>query len=142
MPNANKTLAGGGFHHVAIRAADFGRSYKFYVDGLGFTEKMAWGKAPRRAVMLDTGDGNYLEIFERPELPAPVQAEGAAIMHFAIRTEDCDAAATRAVAAGGVITMEPKDVPIDSSIGEVVVRIAFFKGPDGEVVELFQNDQL
>jgi len=44
--------------------------------------------------------------------------------------------------AGAEVTMETKDLTIDSSIGPVPVRIAFFKGPDGEVIELFQNSIL
>jgi len=38
--------------------------------------------------------------------------------------------------------METKDLTIDSSIGPLPVRIAFFKGPDGEIIELFQNSIL
>jgi hypothetical protein len=44
--------------------------------------------------------------------------------------------------AGAEVTMESKDLTIDSSIGPVPVRIAFFKGPHGEIIELFQNSIL
>jgi hypothetical protein len=44
--------------------------------------------------------------------------------------------------AGSEVTMKTKDLTIDSSIDPVPVRIAFFKGPDGEVIELFQNSIL
>jgi hypothetical protein len=39
--------------------------------------------------------------------------------------------------------MEPKTVEISTTThgpGKVPVRIAFVKGPDGEVIEFFQND--
>lgn len=140
MPaHTNATLGGGGFHHVAIRAKDFDKSVAFYTGTLGFKQKITWGAVPGRAVMLDTGDGNYLEIFERPQ--QTWADSDASILHFAIRTSDCDAAFAIAKKAGCEIVMEPKDVDIDSQ-PVTKVRIAFFKGPDGEVIELFQNDTL
>jgi glyoxylase I family protein len=137
MANKNKTIGGGGIHHIAIRARDFDRSVAFYTNVLGFTRKIEWGDKPGRAIMLDTGDGNYLEIFERPS-QAPATEEGT-LLHFAIRTDNCDAALERARAAGCPVTMEPKSLDIPSRPGPTPVRIAFFKGPDGEVVEFFQN---
>ncbi len=127
-----------GFHHVAIRARDFDASHAFYTSVLGFREKIAWGEAPKRAVMLDAGDGNYLEIFERPDQPA-VHDE-AAILHLCFRTHDTHAALEKARAAGCEVTVETKSVVIPSRPHETPVTLAFFKGPDGEVVELFQND--
>ncbi len=85
--------------------------------------------------MLDTGDGNYLEMFTGGKGPVP---EGP-ILHFALRTADCDAACERARAAGAQVTMEPKSLTINSTPSPTDVRIAFFTGPDGEIVELFQN---
>jgi len=136
MPNTNQTLGGGGFHHVAIRVRDFEASVRFYTQAIGFVEKTRWGDGDKRGVMLDTGDGNYLEIFAGATGPVP---EGP-IIHFAIRTTDTDAACARARAAGAEVTIEPKDVLIPGKPLNVPVRLAFFKGPDGEVVELFQND--
>ena len=128
-----------GFHHTAIRSAQFDASMRFYAGVLGMKEKISWGEAPNRAVMVDAGDGNYLEIFERSE-PAPTIE--APILHFALRTDDCAAILEKAREAGAEVTMETKDLTIDSSIGPVPVRIAFFKGPDGEIIELFQNSIL
>lgn len=133
----NQTIGGGGFHHVAIRAYDFEASIKFYTEALGFTQKIAWGEGEKRAVMLDAGDGNYMEIFANgTDEPKP---EGS-IIHFALRTNDCDAALERARAAGAEVTMEPKSLDIPSTPHMTPVRIAFCKGPDGEVIEFFQNE--
>lgn len=134
----NATIGGGGFHHVAIRVRDFDRSVAFYTETLGFVKKIQWGEAPGRAIMMNTGDGNYLEMFERPD-QAPM-AEEAAILHMAFRTDNVDAALERARKAGMTVTMEPKSIDIATDIGPVPVRIAFFKGPDGEEIELFQNE--
>ena len=137
MRGTNQTLGGGGLHHVAIRAHDFDASVRFYTETLGFVEKIRWGEGPKRAIMLDTGGGNYLEIFA-DGAPGP-KPEGA-ILHFAMRTGDCDAAVARARAAGAEVTMEPKDLNLQSTPGPTPIRIAFCKGPDGEIVEFFQNE--
>jgi glyoxylase I family protein len=136
MVGHNDLIGGGGFHHIAMRAHDFDASLKFYVEGLGFAPKAAWGQGDRRATLLDTGDGNYLELFAGgQEGPKP---EGA-VVHLAFRTTDCDRAIERARAAGAEVTTEPKDVVIPSD-PPLPARIAFCKGPDGEVIEFFQNE--
>lgn len=137
MAGKNKTIGGGGFHHVAIRVHDFDGAVKFYTEALGFTPKITWGEGDKRAIMLDAGDGNYMEIFAGGK-PDP-QPEGA-ILHFALRTSDCDAALNRARAAGAVVTMEPKSLDIPSKPHVTPVRIAFCKGPAGEIIEFFQNE--
>jgi glyoxylase I family protein len=136
----NTTVPGCGFHHVAIRTAHWERSLQFWHEAMGFAIGLHWGEAPRRAAMLDTGDGNYLEIFERDPVPEGFQSEGA-ILHFCFRTDDCDATLERARAAGAEVTVEPKSITIKGT-REVPVRLAFFKGPDGEICELFQNEIL
>ncbi len=134
-----------GFHHMAIQAQDFDKSVGFYTAVLGFQTKIAWGEAPKRIIMLDAGNGDYLEIFERPrEADAPALPDGndSNIMHFALRTQDVAGVTERARAAGCAVTVEPKDVKLDTTTGPnpVKVRISFFKGPDGEVIELFDNE--
>ena len=133
----NATLGGGGFHHIAIRSHDYDASLRFYTQGLGFVPQITWGEGDKRAVMLDTGDGNYLELFAGgTDEPRP---EGT-IIHFALRTTDCDAALQKAVAAGALVTMEPKSIDIPSKPHMTPVRIAFCQGPAGEVIEFFQNE--
>lgn len=136
----NVVVAGCGFHHVAIRTANWERSLRFWCEGMGFAVAVQWGEAPRRACMLDTGDGNYLEIFERDPEPGGVPSE-AAILHFCFRADDVDAATERARAAGATITVEPRDVAV---FGEprIPIRLSFFKGPDGEICELMQQQVL
>lgn len=136
MPT-NTTLGGGGFHHVAIRVRNFDATIRFYSDVLGFKEKVRWGEGDKRAMMLDTGDGNYLEVFAG----GPAQQPEGLFYHVAFRTTECDAVVARARAAGAQITTEPKDVAIPST-PPTKVRLAFFKGPDGEMIELFQCDSL
>ncbi len=87
--------------------------------------------------MLDAGDGNYMEVFAGgTDAPKP---EGA-ILHFALRTADCDAAIGRARSAGARVTMEPKSLTIASTPHPTPVRIAFCAGLDGEIIEFFENE--
>ena len=137
MP-VNPVLGGGGFHHVCLKTRDWDATMRFYKDTLGCTEKITWHAAPRRAVMLDTGDGNYVEVFEDH---AHAGAPNGAINHFALRTTRLDEVAARVRAAGAKITLEPKDVTIATTngAGPVSVRIFFCEGPNGESIEFLQN---
>lgn len=138
-----------GFHHAAIRANDFDVSVAFYTDVLGLTPKLSWGDAGKRAVMLDAGKGDYLEIFERPDAPETQSEPEPPLLHIAFRTDALDDLLNAVRAAGMDVTMEPRDVDIANTDpaaetpghlpGVVPVRIAFFRGPDGELIELFQN---
>jgi glyoxylase I family protein len=132
-----------GFHHVALKVHDFDRVVSMYIGGLGFKEKIRWGAGDGRGIMLDTGAGDYLEIFAGgpavpPAIVGPMAQAGPSI-HFAIRTANTDAATARAVAAGFSVTVPPKDVTIPST-PPTPVRISFVSGPAGEVIEFFQNE--
>ncbi|MCC6443633.1 MAG: VOC family protein [Armatimonadetes bacterium] len=141
MSGTNAAIPGCGFHHVAMRAADFDGAVRFYTEGLGFRAACSWGEGDSRAVMLDTGDGNYFEIFAGGKrAPGEAPPEGA-VLHVALRADNCDATLERAVAAGAQVTMEPTSLDIPSSPA-TPVRIAFCKGPEGEIIEFFQCDRL
>ena len=137
MSDSNKKIKGCGFHHVSMRVRDLNKSIRFYSEGLGFVERFSWGQDPKRTVLMDTGDGNYFEISQGD--PDQVYGDGI-FRHLALRVDDCDAALEVARAAGAEITVEARDVTL-SSKPPLQLRIAFFKGPDEELVELFQDDQ-
>lgn len=136
MSGTNTAIGGGGIHHVAIRVGDFERAVNFYTRVLGFTPHKAWGEGDGRAVMLDTGDGNCLEVFaggtDGPK-------EDGALLHLALRSDDVDAAITRARNGGAEITVEPKDVDIPTQPEPFPVRIAFCRAPDGTILEFFHE---
>ena len=123
-----------GFHHMAMRVKDFDKTLRFYSDVLGMPVAKAWGAAGSRAAMLDTGSGDYIEVFEG----RTAAAESEQVLHFALRVEDCDAVTETVRSAGSRITTEPKNVDIPAD-PVYPVRISFFEGPDGEIVELFQE---
>jgi|UniRef100_UPI00404930D0 glyoxylase I family protein len=135
---ANAILGNGGFHHVAVKTRDWAATMRFYCEGLGCTVKVSWAEAPKRAAMLDCGDGNYMEVFEDLEWnPAPIGP----IFHLALRTTRVDEASAHLKGMGYKFTLEPKDVTIKSTngLGDIPVRIAFVEGPNGESIELLQN---
>ncbi|WP_166244860.1 VOC family protein [Paenibacillus turpanensis] len=131
----NEVLGGGGFHHVALRANDFEATVAFYKQGLGFKERFGWGEGDKRVVLLDTGDGNYLEVFAGGT--GEIRPEGA-FFHIAFRTTDVEKAVQSAVAAGAEVTVPTKDVVLGNN-PETPVRIAFVKGLNGESIEFFQS---
>jgi catechol 2,3-dioxygenase-like lactoylglutathione lyase family enzyme len=63
VKHPNPVIPGCGYHHVALRANDFEATLRFYIEGLGCRLAYQWGEGDRRAAMLDTGDGNYVEVF-------------------------------------------------------------------------------
>lgn len=143
--------SGNGFHHVAIRATDFDETLRFYVEGLGFRVHFPFSVVGRidRAAFLDAGDGRYVEVFGqdsaiqsegRRRLPGEERTEGA-LLHFCLRAADTDASYARAIAAGGVSRVEPVTRRL-SEDPVVEVRIAFVTGPNGEVIEFLQSDQI
>ena len=140
MAGQNETIGGGGFHHVAIKTADFEKTVAFYTQALGFVERVRWGEGDGRAIMLDCGDGNYFEIFAGGKVAEGEKGKPAAgdLVHVALRSEDVDGAIAAAKAGGATITVEPKDVAIPST-PPMNVRIAFCKAPGGETIEFFKH---
>ncbi len=126
-----------GFHHAALKVANFEAVVEFYKKGLGLTEKISWGEGNGRGCMLDCGNGNYMEIFAGGKSGAVPEG---AVLHLALRTDDPDAALAQAVAAGAVVTVAPKDVTIPSTPQPTPIRIAFCRGLAGEIIEFFKND--
>jgi glyoxylase I family protein len=140
----NKTAPG--FHHIALRVADFEATLRLYQEGFGFVRAYGWGEGDSRAALLDTGDGNYLEVFAGGKAASGEDAPGEdapenVLLHFALRTADVDGDYARALAAGSKSHIAPKEVLIQGT-PPVLVRLAFVRGLDGEIIEFFQNDAL
>jgi len=133
----NPLLPGGGIHHIAVRTTDLAASLGLYRDVLGMVIVKENEVPGKRLVLLDTGDGSHIELAapldsatsaNTPEVNHPLQ-------HIALTTTDVPGVIARVRSAGYEITVEPKDVRLGTS----VTSIAFFKGPAGELIELYHT---
>ena len=133
--NKNAKMAGLGTHHIAVQTQDYQASLAFYTEVMGMEQTVEFNAGDRRIALLDIGDGSHLELFEPiPGTSPSGDATDNIVFHFALTTTDIAAALEQVRAAGMEITVELKTV----NLGPLNVSIAFFKGPGGEVVELFQ----
>ena len=133
----NAVIAGCGMHHVAVQARDWEASLRLYRDVLGLEPIAEFGAPERKIVLLDTGDGSHMELFA-PTAESPAEGSESPndpVTHFALAVDDAPAATEHVRAAGYEVTMEPKDLQLDS----LNVTIAFFTGPSGESVEFVQT---
>ena len=132
---ANETLKNLGFHHIALRCKDIGKSLRMY-EALGMKETARWGENENLIVMLDIGNGDIIEFFANG---GEKYAEEGKWQHFAMTTDDVTKAYETAIKAGFSPLTPPKSVPLDSSPEKMTIEVAFVKGPDGEQVEFFRK---
>lgn len=125
-----------GVHHIGMRSENLDKSLSFYVDGLGFEIVLTFDwENGGRAVILDMGNRNYLEI-GNDGAPEPIGR----LTHFALEVENCEAMYQRALAAGGL----PKAPPSRSTVIQAKPSVwdmyfAYVIGPDGEEIEFIQT---
>jgi len=74
-------------------------------------------------------------IGQPPGTSAPENAQQFPMIHLALRVASVDEAIHPVRAAGYPVTLEPKDF----DLGGLKVRIAFFQGPNQEVLEFFET---
>lgn len=132
---ANEVLKNLGFHHIALRCRDIEKSLAMY-KALGMKEKVRWGENENLIVMLDIGNGDIIELFANG---GEKYAEEGKWQHFAMTTDDVSKAYETALEAGFTPLTPPKFVPLDSSPEKMTINVAFVKGPDGEQVEFFKE---
>lgn len=124
-----------GFHHIALHASDFEKTYEFY-KALGLKERVRWGEGDGRAVMMDMGDGGCIEIFAGGEDCGRVDER---FLHLAFRSDDVDAAFDAAVKAGATPKAAPYEACPPDAVPPIKMRVAFVYGPDGELLEFFDE---
>lgn len=131
--STNSLIPGLGFHHAAVQTADYDGTKRFYTEVLGCRLTSEWGLGERRLCLLDLGDGGCIELISGEAPAEPVQQYP--MIHLALRVDNVDAAIERVRAAGMTVTMEPQNADINGH----GIRIAFFLGPNGELLEFFQD---
>ena len=129
------------FQHVTVSVSDVKRSLTFYRDLLGFPVlgRLYYTNAIGLVIdFLDIGNNGILEIFsftKAPTKPSEFIYDDlqVGLRHIAFRVKNVDAMAGRLKQAGVEFTLNPVD-----AVGGV--RIAFFKDPDGTLVEIMEGE--
>jgi len=67
---SNKKIPGLGFHHIALKVADFEKAYRFYTEVLGLEEFASWPAGENRIALLDMGVKSAELDLARSELEA------------------------------------------------------------------------
>ncbi|GLV79341.1 VOC family protein [Streptomyces hygroscopicus] len=138
--------------HVALVCKDIDESLRFYRAGLGYTRVYEWSKSSHadhtcrhiyegRALYIELGGGTYLELF--PGGRDDVDSLAGPLQHLAVIVPSVDEAYANCLAAGGhAFSFDewpggPTSVVLNGE-PETKARVAFVKGPSGELIELFE----
>ncbi len=129
-----------GLDHVAVTVTDLDRALAFYQGVMGFRLlghiDFPNDSRGRTLTHLDTGRG-VLELVSFASDPAgaapAVEDTRAGMQHLALRVTGLDAIAARLKEAGVTFTREP----VTTANG---ARVAFFRDPDGMLIELIEGD--
>ncbi|UCM88171.1 VOC family protein [Streptomyces marincola] len=137
--------------HVAVMCPDIDASLRFYQEGLGFTRRYEFTEsATREGQVVYRGRGIYVELEGHayvelfPGGRPGVTSEDGPLAHIALIVPDVDEAYRSSLRAGGLPhglgdwTGEPMSLTLNGS-PEVDVRVAFVRGPAGELIELYEQ---
>ena len=118
-----------GTHHIAIKSPHFDEMKTFYSDVLGFP---IVGQIPGSpTTFIDIG-GTTIELgMTSDAIEAPPKV---GMVHLAFEVDDVDATYEELVAKGVEFHVLPGDA--------TGLRMAFFRDPDGNALELFQSPTL
>ena len=120
----------GNLHKAAVVVDSVAEAERFYTEVLGLTvtERIASGtdEGDEDYVMLDAGQAT-LELMPQRAMGVPP-----GFHHLSFRVRNVDAAAATLREQGVVIETQPFDAPGN-------LRLAFFRGPGGVLLQLFQR---
>ncbi len=123
-----------GLHHIGLYVADMKRSLAFYKDGLGGKVVREFPTVDRECtiILVELAPGAVVEL-----LPSGKGRTESSIpwAHIAIRSSDARSDYKRALSAGALSRHEPWQ----GYLGDKEVVNAFVTGPDGEVIEFFED---
>jgi glyoxylase I family protein len=130
-----------GLHHVSLRVRDMERSMELYREILGLSVIVAFDLNGNRFAMLEAGSGRYIELVETGADTRPA-AEADVFWHLAFRSRNLEESLESVRAFGCEITRPITPLELMNRIGErpFPVRVAFFRGPDGEEIELIEDE--
>ncbi len=123
-----------GIDHFALTTVDAERAARFYIEHLGFEESGRLQLGDMTIIFI-ARDGTQIELFgggKRKTAESEVRTEEeCGYKHLALLVDDVDAETARLKKAGAEFFIEPMDV--------AGLRIAFFKDPDGNIVEFMKR---
>ena len=117
-----------GTHHVALFTNDLPRLREFYVETLGLPQVGAFPGG--RVIFIDAGS-TTIELITRDDWQAN---QDGSWQHLAFEVESTDDAYAELSGKGIAFHILPKNVPEENPL----TRIAFFRDPDGNNLELYQ----
>ncbi len=117
-------------HHIALRSSDFARAKAFYTETLGFD---IVGQIPGSDIVFIDIGGTTIELMGGGEAP-PSDRPSTGLLHLAFEVDDVDTTYSELVAKGVEFHVQPRDA------GDI--RLAFFRDPDGNELELFCSPTL
>lgn len=118
-----------GTHHVALVTNDLARLRDFYVNTLGLPQVGAFPGG--RIIFIDAGS-TTIEMITREGW---TNSDAGNWQHLAFEVASVDDAYAELTGKGIAFHVEPKDVPSEEN---PACRVAFFRDPDGNILELFQ----
>ncbi|MET4106746.1 VOC family protein [Hymenobacter sp. UYP22] len=121
-------------HHIAIIAADYARSKRFYTEVLGLRIIREVHREARQSWKLDLalGEQYIIELFSFPNPPRRLtQPEATSLRHLAFAVADIDATVRHLTAHS--VASEP--IRVDELTGR---RFTFIEDPDGLPLEFYE----
>jgi catechol 2,3-dioxygenase-like lactoylglutathione lyase family enzyme len=124
-----------GVHHIALKPVPslYDKTVDFYCTALGCTPVRSWGEGDSRACMISCGDNTVMEILCGED---DGSSKTGNYNHVAFAVDEVDPILEEVRQMGYQVTMEAQNLNITP---EYPVRVAFFIGPVGETIELFQE---
>ncbi len=122
-----------GIDHLALVTTDVARAARFFTELLGFTEAGRLETPTSGLIIFVSLGGTQVELFGSGDPQAPVGTDtSVGFQHLALAVDDVDAECARLQAAGVEFSLLPTTVTPG-------LRIAFFRDPDGNRLELMQR---
>jgi catechol 2,3-dioxygenase-like lactoylglutathione lyase family enzyme len=118
--------------HLGIVVSDCAKSERFYIEALGCIPSSRWQNDEIKAINLQC-NGLIIELLEYVN-PSQPHASAGVVNHLAFKVEDLEAQIKRLTELGAAFeTAVPKFVSSHK-------KIIFFHGPDGERIELVEEE--
>jgi len=122
-------------HHIAIIAADYELSKKFYLDVLGFELVTEYNRVERESWMGKLAlNGQYIvELFSFPHSPERASGpEALGLRHLAFEVDDVPGARDELLARG----VACEELRVDPHTRKAMF---FFRDPDGLPLEIYES---